>query len=323
MKKNTCPICGEKAQIKPTNGSLFRIECDRCGLFLVTSIFFYGAESSNLASIAGQNKYALQGALREVSLRRKIGSTPVTIGVDSADSKEHLTVSEFLTNVIVPENPPQKIDKLFKNLELLSKGEFGKINTLTYLKDYPLAYCKDADELSWILNEMNDLGYFANFNLSNINASFVLSMKAWQRIEELKIFDSNSNQVFIACTMKPEHKHNSFAKAISRGIDSVEGFNLKAILINEKNYPETIMEKALGEIKRSRFVVVDLTWLSNSVFFEAGFCKGRGVEFIFVIKEDQWTQLGEFYTKSYLIRKYKNESELEKLIKTIIEERIS
>lgn len=81
------------------------------------------------------------------------------------------------------------------------------------------------------------------------------------------------------------------------------------------------MDKALAEIRESRFLVVDLTKNRPSVFFEAGFAHGLGIEIIFVYKEGEGTDL-EFYAKHYQCYKYSSPDELRELVKNAISARI-
>ena len=83
------------------------------------------------------------------------------------------------------------------------------------------------------------------------------------------------------------------------------------------------MDISLGEIRRSRFVVVDLTAIRPSVLFEAGFAHGLGLETVFVYREGE-TITGplEFYARHYQCYPYKTAQELKETLKNAITARI-
>lgn len=82
------------------------------------------------------------------------------------------------------------------------------------------------------------------------------------------------------------------------------------------------MDKALSEIRKSKFLVVDLTGSSPNVFFEIGFAFGLGKDIIFVYKDEKEKKL-EFYVKHYQCYKYKEPAELVEIVKNAIDARIS
>jgi nucleoside 2-deoxyribosyltransferase len=98
----------------------------------------------------------------------------------------------------------------------------------------------------------------------------------------------------------------------------------KSMCIRGEHFSERIMDKALGEIRTSRFIVVDLTGARGSVFFEAGFAHGLGIEAIYVFKDDGTgnnTSL-EFYVKHYQCYKYKSTEELRSILVDAIRARM-
>jgi hypothetical protein len=107
--------------------------------------------------------------------------------------------------------------------------------------------------------------------------------------------------------------------------EAIKETGYRPVCIKEKYYSETIMDKALGEIRKSRFVVIDLTGGRNSVFFEAGFVLGLDIEAIYVYKEEAEgaKNPAEFYIKHYQCYKYKDAEELKETIMNAIEARIA
>lgn len=135
--------------------------------------------------------------------------------------------------------------------------------------------------------------------------------------QEKKVVDSD--QGFIASWF-----NTSTNKSIKAIEDAIIEAGFKPMCIKGEHFAERIMDKALGEIRKSKFVVVDLTGNRGSVFFEAGFTFGLGIESIYVYKEsdvEEGSQL-EFYVKHYKCYGYKDEKELKDKLRDAILARI-
>ena len=78
-----------------------------------------------------------------------------------------------------------------------------------------------------------------------------------------------------------------YEKGIKPAIDSV-GYEPQ--LIKNKEHNNNIVDEIIAEIRRSRFVIADFTHkegetVRGSVYFEAGFAQGLGIDVIFTCKE--------------------------------------
>ena len=128
-----------------------------------------------------------------------------------------------------------------------------------------------------------------------------------------------SNQIFIASWFDPST--DASITAIEEGIREA-GFEPKCV--KDEHFSEHIIDKPLGEIRKSRLLVVDLTGKRSSVFFEAGFALGSEIETIYVYKKDteKADNSLEFYVKHYKCYSYSTPEELKEKIKDIISARI-
>lgn len=209
------------------------------------------------------------------------------------------------------EIPSSLIEKRPSNLITNDSNFGGPVNLFehgTRDKNYP-------KKLSDVLTRDKNLLY-------RDGCSVNILLNGWKRIEKLKTINKNSKQGFIACWFNA--KHVRYSEAIVRGIKRTKIF--EPMIIRDKDYPETILAKGLGEIKKSRFLIADLTGCRPSVIFEAGFAFGLGLEVVFVMKEDEFKDSKirkEFYTKSYKIISYKDEKELEESVFRVIVARIN
>lgn len=128
------------------------------------------------------------------------------------------------------------------------------------------------------------------------NNNFTFTVKGWERVDALQRENKKSNTVFIAM---------SFDTKDQRIVDAEESIK-KAIveagyvpmIIKDKEHNNFIMDELMYEIRKSAFVITDLTKQNQGAYFEAGYAKGLGKQVIFTChKSDFDTGLVHFDTK--------------------------
>jgi|GEM_PF-3574442 len=325
-KENTCPLCGQEAQKTTLGNDDVRVVCQRCGDYQLTHEFFTytGLEKNIIQRIKGGDPdsediliplHELQGIIYERNLdhiQPYIGWSP---------NEKWLTLKQLVATLAIPKKPLEKIDKLLGNLAKMSRSDFGAVLTLGEETHKKLAYAKTPTEFLFLLENALELGYLERVSGVGPNGQprFKIWLKGWQRIEEIEEENKDSKQGFIAHWFGLDP---SYIEAMEKGVDAA-GF--KPLSLKGKNYPETVLSKALGEINRSRFVVVDLTGQRPSVFIEAGYTLGRGIQTILVIERKYWEANKkdlEFYLTNYNIKQYSSPEELSEIVETAIRERI-
>ncbi len=317
MENNNCPICDLPliSFKEDHNLNISDFNCSACGQFSATYEYINRHKKENV--------HFIQGALRE----RQLNNLSTTLFMGDSKSKQkgiHFTEKELLKSVQIPENPAQKIEKFLENLSKVTKDNLAENITINRKNDFPLCYSKDAKELDWIWKTMNDKGYFHGVSRDKLKSyKFQLSIEAWEKIETLKHGNNECKQGFIACSFGEDREE--FITAIENGIEKA-GFN--PMCIKDKYYTNSIMNKALSEIRKSKFVIVDLTNQRNPVSFESGYVFGLKINCIFVIQKKDWDDNEKrekvgFYEKHYKINIYEKEKDLEKIIETAIKSTIS
>jgi hypothetical protein len=197
---------------------------------------------------------------------------------------------------------------------------FGKKIDLNYNIDYPLAYAVNESEFESLLRFLEEDGEITAKRMVD-GFGEVVSLKAsgYEFVDSLKADNKKSEQAFIAVW---------FDDSMSGSIDVMEGAvkecGFTPMCIRDEHFSERIMDKALGEIRKSRFIIIDLTGGRKSVYFEAGFSHGLGVEQIFVykrsaIKDDESL---DFYVKHYQCYGYDKEVDLRGILINAIRARM-
>ena len=146
--------------------------------------------------------------------------------------------------------------------------------------------------------------------------AYKISPDGWKRISELRKERVASNQGFIAMAFRDETKSISiaFQKAL------VEcGYTAKRI--DEKEHNNQIVPEIFFEIRRSKFVVVDVTIPNNGAYYEAGYAEALGKQVIVCRRKNEFSSgispHFDIAQKSMII--WENEDELEAKLKKRIE----
>ena len=147
---------------------------------------------------------------------------------------------------------------------------------------------------------------------------YVLTVPGFQRLDELRKVTPASTQAFVAMwfddELKPAYR-DGFKRAIKdAGYDPIR--------IDERHFSDKIDDRIISEIRKSRFVVADFSHgddgARGSVYFEAGFAKGLGLEVIFTCRDPNPGEL-HFDTRQYPHIMWKDSADL----RTKLAERIT
>src|SRR6266568_1045740 len=278
-----CAICatsnhGVVVQNRPDRGhEMWEVECARCGHYLVDQL-------SGIAAIQQKgppNLHLVSGVIRA---RTDAGQAPPEIRgeedvrklVDAAPTDRGMT--DTMNRLLVA---------------LASKAEgLGYFQPIPFdkEKDYPLLFVKSANDANGFLVQARGLGYMD----PRIDAH-VLTVRGWERVEELRKTQPNSRQAFVAMWFDPQME-DAFEQGLKAGIEKSGYYSAMRMLSLEHN--DRIDDRIVAEIRRSGLVVADLTGDRGGVYFEAGFAKGLGIPVIWSCKND-WFDKVHFDANHY------------------------
>lgn len=216
---------------------------------------------------------------------------------------------------LFPKGIKEKQERILCNFANIS-NEFGfEIKRF----DNYVFFAKDDNEKIYLINALKEKG------LINIDISFTLGggfiftsgivilENGWGIIEKIKNPDNlESKQAFIA--MWFDESMNIAYSSIYRAIKEL-GFT--PLRIDNKEHNNEISGEILYEIKKSRFIVADVTGQRHGVYFEAGFALGNRIPVIWTCKEEEKDKI-HFDTRQYNHIIWENEEDLyDKIIKRI------
>ncbi|WP_244310072.1 nucleoside 2-deoxyribosyltransferase [Leptospira mtsangambouensis] len=281
------------------------------GLLLIS----HEAFSEEYSTINKDDYYKFQSILRRYFLSNK------EIVICSKEEKNNyikngstrktiITLAELLN-----EFPKNILDKQGYALRNLAKIDPNYGSLIRNFSTYDL-YAKNESEALFILQILKDKNQI-DFKSVIINnqitkgSTIIIKEQGWIAIEEFEK-SSNSEQVFIAISFDPSM--NEASLEIEKAC-RMNGYI--PIRIDNKEHNNEISGEILYEIKRSKFLISEVTGQRHGVYFEAGFAMGLGIPVIWCCNESDLVNV-HFDTRQYnhIVWKDKNEL-LEKLEKRI------
>lgn len=185
-------------------------------------------------------------------------------------------------------DPLEKLDAVLLNIERDS-DYVGKRLRINPGNDSPYYHCVNGQELRSILDLLFQEGYISAPDPVNPQHDLFLITKGYERLRYIKSQHKDSRLCFVAMWFADE-MNNMYEKAIKPAIEYIEEGEaeprFKAIRINNIEHTNDINDEIIANIRRSRFMVCDLTGYRGGVYFEAGFAYGLGMEVIYTCRED-------------------------------------
>ncbi len=298
---DSCKICGgtlEQFDSQSPVDLLYRAKCRRCGEYLIT----------DLALCAEPEPFVKERLhlISAVSRWRSQKGNWLQIKEKLLDER-----SEFESKIlsVCPRNVEEKMDGILRYIAEKSSYP-GQIITIDMNCDYPLFYCEGYKELDFYLSHLERNLLLLRNHIGNDIMELVLEAEGWKRVEELAKPNIESKQAFVAMWFDEELK-----SAYSKGIAKLkEDTDFSMLRIDMREFNDKICDKILAEIRRSRFIIADVTGHRQGVYFEAGFAMGLGLPVIWTCREDE-IDACHFDTRQYNHITWKDADELHQKLK--------
>lgn len=215
--------------------------------------------------------------------------------------KKVITLEELkqIVSQFRPPGPLEKMDLALLTLENLSKFVGDKI-TIDVQKEYPRFYCVEHRELLAICSLLFNEGYTFAPDQYNPQNDLTIITRGYHRLREIQRPNRASRQCFVAMWFNDE-MNDAYNKAIKPAIEFVEPgeteSRFKAVKIDNVEHVNDINDEIISQIRRSRFMVCDLSGYRGGVYFEAGFAYGLGLDVIYTCRKD-WANEGKLFNES-------------------------
>lgn len=206
-----------------------------------------------------------------------------------------------------------------------SVEELNKNKKAQYSDDADCLYFDYTFDDIWMkIKNLDDFQFFAamiivseimNTGRNQVLGEYIkLPIKEFLNEHGLRdIIKEKSNSVFIAMSFG-ENMYD--ARKVIQNIVEKCGYN--PIIIDMKEHNNQIVPEIFLEIKRSKFVIADLTEQKNGVYYEAGYAKALEKEIIYSCKSSDFQKI-HFDIAQQNIINWENEEDLEVKLENRIE----
>ena len=264
-------------------GQEYRVVCPRCGEYEITDM----AQDAQPEEFVRAHLYLLSGLVRNSWDRRKRLRIDAKLLGDRA---------EFEARVLsqCPRGVLQTGDCIPRHLADRSSypGNEVIINTA---QDYPKFYCRNDPELRFHVKTLGERGLVTDVGgRASGTLGATLTADGWRHVEEMGRPSTESKQAFVAMWFDVQ-LDSAYTEGIA-GLEQDTGF--KPLRIDMKQFNEKICDRIIAEIRRSRFLIADVTGHRQGVYFEAGFAMGLGLPDIWTCRKDQINEC-HFDTRQY------------------------
>ncbi len=275
MSVEKCPICELEAQSTTHQDYDNQTICDckRCGKFLIYEL------AKGL--INEENRSKLSGWLREQSL------------YDRDCPNLDRSYLERVIGELPDYTPLEKQNKLLNAIGKMTSYP-GENLPILINHNLSLAWSKNRTEFEYYLNALKDRG-FLNRVSNTIHRNFLqITVSGWEHIEMCDVDIESRSQVFIAMSFS-EKLDKIYINAIK---PAVEESGYTPCRVDQIPHIDRIDAKIITEIKKSRFLVADVTEQKAGVYYEAGFASGLGIPVIWCVHKNDLDDV-HFDTRQY------------------------
>lgn len=138
---------------------------------------------------------------------------------------------------------------------------------------------------AWFIQSSRDERMIPNFVQGvSERRGLRLTVTGWDQYNKLSI-GGNSRTVFVAMAFTDNDKKTLPFTTRDAVRDALLECGFSMSIVDEVEHNDGIMDKIIGLIKAARFVIADLTYQKQGVYYEAGFAKSLGLEVIHTVNE--------------------------------------
>lgn len=298
-----CVVCGMTDNVNRTfegNRGITCIDCPRCGPYKYTRLAFQPIPENR------DRMHLLSGAIRFYKER--------ALECFMVDSHLLQTIEGFDETVLplVPRNIPEKINRVLEYIRWHTEHPGANVDVKPAI-DYPIAFCRNMDELHYYIDHIHSDGLVDGTVVMGPVWHLALTPAGWTYLDNLDRVNDESTQGFVA--MWFDNSVNSMFREAIEPAGKAAGYEMIRIDLQEFN--DKICDQIIAEIKRSKFVVADVTGQRQGVYFEAGYALGLGIPVIWTCRSDEIDKC-HFDTRQYKHIAWETPDELKEKLKNRI-----
>ena len=292
INKECCPFCGtQKLKFSDKDDCILFTDCRVCGRYVINASDFEKLENkkNEISAILYHSKHNDTRIIGDDNFYEKYNNLYARsrfIPIDSINNFYPQKFSEKVENMLLAFS---KKSQFFGDVVTYSEEEFC---SAAYLKRFnahgeKLEPKKIKEQIkkmqNFLTSEPEKYVHSEPYDVTN-SIEIELLAKGWQRIENIESTDKNNKNVFIAMSFAKET--GGTREALKKGIINA-GYN--PILIDEVTHNQQIVPEMFKQIRKSKFLVIDISVPNTGAYYEAGYAKGLGKEVIFCCSQESFS----------------------------------
>jgi len=269
-----CLICAEGLNGSPTldpSRSLSKYDCVNCGKFWL---------SGSLEAVLENRPYDDKQLAR------------ISFAIRKAQNKENeiIVSAEMAVKWADEVQLPRALEQI--SLLILHLGnslsEPGATVPLEPAHLRAVTGATSATAASWPIHETFNLGWLSGIECRSANHPFsllnaTLTVAGWEAFERFQTSQSASRRAFMAMKFGDAELDEVFHKTFKPATKQT-GFDL--LRLDETPRAGLIDDRLRVEIRRSAFLIADLSHANHGAYWEAGFAEGLGKPVIYTCKRE-------------------------------------
>lgn len=271
---NNCPVCVEPLNVGPVDRpgrDADDYDCPNCGVYSL---------SWTLASMLASGAYDVsRRAIISYAIRR----------IERQDNRP-LVTADFARSVVEHGELPNAEQRL-ENVILYLGRVLPEPGAATNLRPSPMRAeigCITEAASGWILKQVHDLGLVEGIESKAISAPYqliqaTLSVNGWKMYYELLAGGTTSKRAFMAMKFGDAQMDDVFSSCLKSACKRA-GFDL--VRLDDEPAAGLIDDRLRLEIRRSKFLVADLSHANPGAYWEAGYAEGLGRPVIYTCRKD-------------------------------------
>ena len=191
-------------------------------------------------------------------------------------------------------SPVEQVENLL--LWLGNSNPFGKLVSITPMTHMAIAGATDLDNFGAVVAALEERSLIRGSIVSGIAFNGKPTLRGWQEYAEIERGRSDSRFAFMAMPYENAALDRVFGECFRPAVAST-GFSL--VRLDDAPPAGLIDDRLRVEIRRSRFLIADLTGGNHGTYWEAGFAEGLGKAVIYTCQEEHFKSYGTHFDTSH------------------------
>lgn len=277
-----CPLCQAvlKSAPAPTSGDATRITCPRCGKYDLDGSL--EAQLPGLVPFKPREAALVSHVIRRAQSQKSVPYLSKDFWDSTVKNVPPPSPAEQAENLILFLATFQPIPGEYTNVELNDRAIVGGLSDANFI---------------WLLQHLIAVDLLEG-NFHGDGAKVTLSFTGWETYERLqRESPRQTRRAFMAMLYGNKLLDKIFATCFKPAVART-GFDL--VRLDEKPQAGLIDDRLRLEIRRSRFLIADLTHGSYGAYWEAGYAEGLGKPVIYTCEKREFEEHSTHFDTNHL-----------------------